>query len=208
MNEKKGISVLVIILLLAGLIAISALFVNLILCSNCFPFGELQQPQTARVPAGGLGLTPGNMTYETPGYSFEEAFLGLRGSPDLAGDHNSSFQISYIQGQNVDEMGRAARWLFETKSVGGTDLRVFDRHGSSVIPWNVTDATEDINTDAIISPSVLFSQSRSIILRNGSFSSAQARDIELTGTVYTLTITSATTQTVMRFNATTGALIE
>ena len=206
MNEKKGISVLVIILLLAGLIVISALFVNLILCSTCFPFGGPAQPQTAGVPAGSQGLAPGNMTDETPVYSFEEAFLGLQHSLDRAGENNS-VQISYIQGQNVDEKGRASRWLFETKSIGGTTLRVFDRHGPTVIPWNVTDATEDINIDAIISPSVLFNQSRSIILRNGSFSSAQARDIELTGAVYTLTITSAATQTVMRFNATTGALI-
>jgi hypothetical protein len=208
MNEKKGISVLVIILLLAGLIAISALFVNLILCSTCFPFGGQGQPQTAAVPAGSQGPAPGNITDETPVYSFEEALLGLRQSPDLAGGSNSSYQVSYIQGQNVDEMGRAARWVFETKSIGRTDLRVFDRHGSSVIPWNVTDATEDINIDAIISPSVLFNQNRSAILRNGSFASAQKRDIELTGAVYTLTITSGTTQTVMRFNAATGALIE
>jgi hypothetical protein len=208
MNEKKGISALMIILLVAGLIAISALFVNLILCSDCLPFGGQAQQQTTGLPAGSPGV-PGNLTDETPGYySFEDAFLGLEKSPDLAGDHNSSFQISYIQGQNVNEKGRAARWLFETKSTGGTDMRVFDSNGAAVIPWNVTDATENINTDAIISPSVLFNQSRSAILQNGSFSSAQARDIELTGNVYTLTITSATRQTVLRFNATTGALIE
>jgi hypothetical protein len=198
----------VIILLIVGLIVISALFVNLILCSDCFPFGEQAQLQTTGVPAGSLGLTPGNTTDQVPVYySFEEAFLGLVKSPDLAGD-NSSFQISYIQGQNVDEKGHAARWLFETKSTGGTYMRVFDRNGPTVIPWNVADATENINTDAIISPSVLFNQSRSMILQNGSFSSAQERDIELTGTVYTLTITSGATPTIMRFNATTGALIE
>jgi hypothetical protein len=151
MNEKKGIPVLVIILLIVGLIVISALFVNLILCSDCFPLGEQTQPQTTGVPAGSLGLISGNTTDQMPVYySFEEAFLGLEKSPDLAGNSNSSFQISYIQGQNVDEKGRAARWMFETKSTGGTSMRVFDRNGPSVIPWDVPGATENINIDAVL----------------------------------------------------------
>ena len=207
MNRKKGIPILVIIVLLVSLAGIIFLFYNLIFCSTCFPSNNQTEMQTTQVPTGG-GLVPVSKPDQSPVYrSFEEAVSNLDELPGLERDHESHFQIYFIQGQDLDENGWAAKWLFEAKSTGGTELGVFDRHGWTSIPWNVTHSVESIKTETIVSPSVLFNQSRSLILRNSSASSAPVREIELQGNVYTLTITSANASEVMKFDATTGALI-
>ena len=205
MNKNKRTPVLLIIILLISLVAVIILFATLIFCTTCFasaPPGE----QPASPGSTGADLGPVILTDESPVYtSFEKAASGLGDIPGLSRDHESRLQISYIKGENVDENGWAARWLFEARSDSGSELRVFDRRGWTVIPWNVTHVTESISLDGIVSPTVLFNQSRSLIAENNP--SPSGREIELQGNVYTLTINSVNASRVMRFDATTGALI-
>ena len=204
----KAIAVLVLIAIVVGAVAIIALVVNTFICNNCLLGGGQAQSQTTRVPVTGSGNTPMNIPEERPVYSsFDEARSTIGELPGLASDSNGHFQVYFIQGQNLDENGQAERWLFEVKTGSGKELRVFDRNGWTVIPWNVDNAMENISIDEIKSPSELFDQSKSLILQNGSVSSA-VREIELRGNVYTLTIKSPDTSAVMIFDATTGALIE
>jgi hypothetical protein len=208
MNKKKSTPILVIIVLLVSLVGIIFLFYNLIFCSTCFPSSNQTEMQTTQVPIG-MGLVPVSKPDQSPAYrSFEEGISKLDEIPGLERDHDNHFQIYFIQGQDLDENGWAGKWLFEVKSTGGTELRILDRHGWTSIPWNVTHSVESIKTDTIVSPSVLFNQSRSLILQNSPASSAPVREIELQGNVYTLTITSANASKIMKFDATTGALIE
>jgi len=209
MSKKKGIPVLLIIVLLVSLIAVIFLFVNLIFCSTCFPTDNQEKlPAAVQVP-NGRGIVPESRPDYRPVYSdLEEAEAGFSEIPGLFKDDTGHYHIYYIQGQNLDDTGKAAKWVFEMQSIAGTEMRVYDRNGWAVIPWNVTHDSGDINIDTIISPSALFNQSRPLLLERGLLSSSQTRDIELRDSEYTLTVSSANNSTIMRFNAVTGALIE
>lgn len=203
---QKAIAVLVLIAIVVGVVAIIALVVNTFICNNCLLGGGGQaQP----IPVKDSGLVSLEIPDETPVYSSFENVRSLFGEmPGLARDNNNHSRVYFMQGHNLDENGWAESWMFEVKTTGGTGLGVYDRHGWTTMPWNVPHTMEEINIDTVISPSALFRQSSTLILRNGSVSSAPSREIELRGNVYTLTITSGTTSEVMKFDATTGALIE
>ena len=205
---QKAIAVLVLIAIVVGAVAIIALIVNTFVCNNCLLGGGQAQLQTTRVPAANSGIAPMKKIDERPvSSSFDEAKSTIGEIPGLAIDSKGHYQVSYVQGQNLDENGQAERWLFEVKTNQGKELRVFDRNGWTVIPWAVDNSMEEIKIDEIKSPSLLFSENRQLILQNGSASSA-VREIELRGNVYTLTIKSPDAAAVMVFDATTGALIE
>ncbi|MFA5268440.1 MAG: hypothetical protein WC379_10760 [Methanoregula sp.] len=203
---QKAIAVLVLIAIVVGVVAIIALVVNTFICNNCLLGGGGQvQP----IPVKGSGLISLDSPDETPVYSsFEEMKSQFGEMPGLARDNSSHSHVYFMQGQNLDENGWAEKWLFEVKTTDGTGLGVYDRHGWTIMPWNVPHTMEDINIDTVISPSALFRQSSTLILQNSSVSSAPSREIELRGNVYTLTITSEKASAVMKFDATTGALIE
>jgi hypothetical protein len=206
MNYQKAIAVLILIAIVVCGVAIIALVVNTFICNNCLLGGGGQaQPG----PVKGSGLSQLESPDETSVYSsFEEVRSKFGEMPGVARENNSHFQVYFIQGQNLDENGWSEKWLFEIKTPEGAVLEIYDRHGWTMIPWNVPHSMEEINIDTVISPSDLFKQSSTLMHQNGSVSPASLREIELRGNVYTLTITSGKTSGVMKFDATTGALIE
>jgi hypothetical protein len=209
MNYQKAIAVVILIAIVVCVVAIIALVVNTFICNNCLLGGGGQaQPQTV-LPPNGLGVVPADIKDNRPRYnSLENATALFNEIPGLFKDDTGYYHIYSIRGENVDDTGKAAKWIFEMKTVAGSEIRVFERDTWTVIPWNLTKTKEIVTMDTIVSPSDLFNKSGPQILEMGRLSSAQTRSLELRGNVYTLTFKSASASTIMTFDAATGALIE
>ncbi len=67
--------------------------------------------------------------------------------------------------------------------------------------------TGEIVLDRTVPPGKVFSENKEAILGSPVSSVSQQRELELKEGIYTLTITSAKTVRVIRFNAATGALM-
>ncbi|MDP3563980.1 MAG: hypothetical protein Q8R70_05775 [Methanoregula sp.] len=119
---------------------------------------------------------------------------------------NSSRQeIYYVLGKNLDSAGNAESWLFGTRSPEGNRLDVYARSRWTTIPWTATLPSEEIRFNGILLPEDLINQSREQIA--GTAGPDRIREIELKNGIYSLTLTQGSTDRVLAFNATTGALI-
>jgi len=114
-------------------------------------------------------------------------------------------EIYYVLGRNLDVTGNAKSWLFGTRSPGGNRLQVYDRNRWTAIPWNATLPSEEIQFDRILLPEELINQSRNEIA--GTVGPNSIREIELKNGIYSLTLTEGSTERILAFNATSGALI-
>ena len=177
---------------------ISALVI-LILCSAC----------TSQPPAEnkGGGLTQISVPVDTSRISYEAAQRALEGyqtdSINGTADINS---VYYIVAKDVDESGNATSWVFGIKKGEEGYLLVYDRTGWTVFPWS-TQIRERIGLDQIISPDALFARNKAVIITSLSQTVPERKDLELHQGVYTFTIYSGSTNRILTFNATTGALI-
>jgi hypothetical protein len=175
----------------------------LVLCSAC-----TSQPSGQKNSQEG-GLTQVSVPVESPRISFEEAQQKLEGYWTTFPDKSSmsSEKIYYVLAKDVDESGNAASWIFGVKNSSSTLLLVYNGRDWAVIPWIITPLPSEIMRDNVVSPGKLFAQNTAIIISNSSRTSAERRDLELKEGVYTITITSGTTNRILVFNASTGALI-
>jgi len=175
--------------------AISALIV-LILCGACtfLPSGETKEG----------GLTQVTIPVETSRISFEEAKQKLE--EYQIKETTDGKTVYYIIAKDVDESGNATSWVFGINQGAGARLLVLDRTGWTVFPWS-TRVPEIIALDRVVSPNTLFTQNKAAILTSVSQTGTDRRDLELQQGTYTLTIYSGSTNRILTFNATTGALM-
>ena len=178
-----------------AIFAISTLIV-LILCSACtfLPSEETKEG----------GLTQVTVPVENPRISFEEAQQKL----EEYRIHETANEktVYYIIAKDADESGNATSWVFGINQGAGARLLVLDRTGWTVFPWS-TRVPEIIALDRVVSPNTLFTQNKAVIVTNPSQSGADRRDLELQEGTYTLTIYNGSTNRILTFNATTGALM-
>jgi len=180
-----------------AIFAISALIV-LILCSACtfFPSEEKKEG----------GLTQVTIPVENSRISFGEAQQKLdEYRMDSVNETAEGKTIYSLIAKDVDESGNATSWVFGINQGVGAKLLVYDRTGWTVFPWS-TVITEKIALDQIVSPGTLFANNNATIT-GPSQTVPERRDLELQQGVYTLTIYSGSTNRILTFNATTGALI-
>jgi hypothetical protein len=177
-----------------AIFAISALIV-MILCSACTLL-----PSGGKTPQQEGGLTQVNVPVETSRISYEEA-LQKFGDYTIH-DTAEAKTIYYIVAKDVDETGKATSWVFGINTGAGGNLLVYDRTGWTVFPWS-PHIPEKIALDQVVSPSNLFAKNRNTIVSGPS----DRRDLELQQGIYTLTIYSGSSNRILTFNATTGALI-
>lgn len=183
-----------------AIFVISTLIV-LVLCSAC-----VSQPTTNQTSQQNVGLV--QIPEGSPYISFDVAHQNLREyRSDPTNESTAIKTVYYIHGTNVDGSGNATSWIFGVRHSGGTELLAFDRSGWKQIPWNAPLLSEEIDVDRIVSPGSLFSQNNAVILSNPSPTNPERRDLDLIRGIYTLTITSGSTNRILTFNATTGALI-
>jgi hypothetical protein len=180
-----------------AIFAISALIV-LILCSACtfLPSEEKKEG----------GLTQVTIPVENSRISFGEALQRLdEYKTDSVNETADGKTIYSLIAKDVDESGNATSWVFGINQGVGAKLLVYDRTGWTVFPWS-TVITEKIALDQIVTPGTLFANNKATIT-GSSHTVTERRDLELQKGVYTLTIYSGSTNRILTFNATTGALI-
>lgn len=180
-----------------AIFAISAL-IGLILCSACtfLPSEEKKEG----------GLTQVTIPVESSRISFGEAQQKLdKYKMDSVNETADGKTIYSIIAKDVDESGNATSWVFGINQGVGAKLLVYDRTGWTVFPWSTVIA-EKIALDQIVSPGTLFANNKATIT-GSSQTVPERRDLELQQGVYTLTIYSGSTNRILTFNATTGALI-
>jgi len=193
---------------------IIALLMTISLFSGCvFPSAPVNQtpeiPPVNATPTIDIGLVPVERTPDQAYISFAEAKENLVQSELLSLDiFPKPTRILFIQGGNLDKSGNALHWVFGVHKGDINELRVYDRSGWSIIPWNGAISGEDIDLDRVVSPRDLFNQSTIQNLESTSSAIPVQRDIELKNGIYTIAITSGSTSQVLMFNATTGAAIE
>ena len=170
---------------------------TLVLCSGCVLPGSESTKQNT-------GLVQVTNTVETSRISFEEAYQKLEGYK-INGTTNGK-TIYYIIAKNMDESGNATSWVFGINQGPGAKLLVYDKTGFTTFNWS-THIPEKIALDQIVYPDTLFTRNKAIIVTTPSQTGSERRDLELQQGIYTLTIYSGSTNRILTFNATTGALI-
>jgi hypothetical protein len=180
---------------------ISALII-LILCSAC-----VSQPSSDKITQQNGGLNQVIKPIEPSRISFEEAKAKLiEYRLNSLNELVNTTTVNYLRSRDVDESGNATGWIFGVFNGGIAEFLIYDRTGWTII-GNATLPSEEINLDNIVSPDFLFRQNKEIISGNPSPVMPERRDIELQRGIYKITITSGSTNRILTFNATTGALI-
>ena len=180
-----------------AIFAISALIL-LILCSACtfLPSDEKKEG----------GLSQVSIPEENSRISFEKAHQELENYRiDSINETAEGKTIYSLIAKDVDESGNATSWVFGINQGVGAKLLVYDRTGWTVFPWS-TVITEKIALDQIVTPGTLFANNKATIT-GPSQKFTERMDLELQQGIYTLTIYSGSTNRILTFNATTGALI-
>jgi len=195
------------------MITIAILFAMCLFSACVSPLGPANQtpqiPQPNVSPKIDVGVIPIEMTPSAKFISFDEAKGNLKDSESLSlNTFQKQTRVLFIQGGNLDESGNAERWVFGVNKGDINELRVYDRSGWTIIPWNNAISAEEINLDRVVSPTTIFNQNKKQILERSPPTIPAQWDIELENGTYTLTITSGSTSEILMFNATTGAAIE
>ncbi|MGA2120756.1 MAG: hypothetical protein ABSG49_01785 [Methanoregula sp.] len=191
-----------------------ALLFAICLFSGCIsPLGPANQtpqiPSPNASPKTDVGVIPIEMVPSAKFISFDEAKDSLKDSDSLSSNQfQKERRILFIQGGNLDESGNAERWVFGVTKGDIKELRVYDRTGWTIIPWNNAISAEEIDLNGVVSPTTIFDQNKKQILESSPSTIPAQRDIELKNGTYTFTITSGSMSEILMFNATTGAAIE
>jgi hypothetical protein len=181
--------------------AILALFI-LSLCSAC-----VSQPPGDQNPQQNGGLTQVIKPVEVSRISFEEAKAKLiEYRLNEINEPVNAKTLYYMRSRDVDGSGNATGWIFGVYNGPKAEFLIYDRTGWTTIA-NATLPSEEIVLDNIVSPDFLFKKNKEIISGNPSPAIPERWDIELQRGIYKLTITSGSSNRILSFNATTGALI-
>ncbi|MDD1694273.1 MAG: hypothetical protein LUQ71_06070 [Methanoregula sp.] len=141
--------------------------------------------------------------------SFGEVKESLgQGELSPPGKFSNTTRILFVQGGNLDESGNAERWILGVDTGDIYELRVYDRSGWTIIPWDGIISAEEIDLERVISPEALFNKNTIQILGSSPSAISAQRDIELKAGTYKITIVSGNTSRVLMYNATTGVTIE
>jgi hypothetical protein len=179
---------------------ISALIILVLCCACTTPLSGEKTSQEG-------GLTQVSVPVESPRISFEEAQQKLEGyRTDSINGTAGLNSLYYIVAKDVDESGNATSWVFGINQGGAANLLVYDKTGWTIFPWS-SQIREKIALDRIVRPDALFARNKATIVTNPSQTIPERRDLEMQDGIYTLTIYSGTSNRVLTFNATSGALI-
>jgi len=177
------------------------------ICSAC-----VLQPQNNQTPVQNISL-PVNIGLRQISESPFPTSVSLEKARQMLGDikdegdmgNNSSQEIYYVLGKNLDGMGNAESWLFGIRSSAGNEMRIYDRNHWTAIPWAATLPSEEIRFDQILVPEELINQSRNEIA--GTTGKNSIQEIELKNGIYSIILTEGSSDRILAFNATTGGLI-
>jgi hypothetical protein len=181
-------------------------------CSACL-FDNSSSPETTTAPTQTVppavngGITRINGPAAPPSISYPEAEARLRDDMKSYGDAVGKIRIYYIQGKGVDEKGNANSWMFGISPSSGNMMLVFDGIVWDTVPYGGDFPSEEIISSGIILPAALLQQNKEVIAKATPPGSQATQDLVLSQGVYILKISSGSTIHILKFDATTGALL-
>jgi len=188
------------------------LFLALILATGCVT--QSSDDQKARQDTGPATTNQRDSGFAqisegSPYIRFDDAYQSFREYiPDPADNASTAVKtVYYIHGTDMDRAGNASGWIFGARHSGGSSLLSYDRSGWVQVPWDASLIAEEIDVTGIVAPDKLFSQNNAVILGTTNSAIPERLDLDLIRGVYTLTLTSGSTERILNFNATTGKLI-
>jgi hypothetical protein len=150
-----------------------------------------------------VGIVPIASNYLNKSFTLEEAASAV--ADNYQNQVNGSLQnptFYYIKGENVDESGKAERWIFGARVGNSTSMLIYDSTGASRITWQGLLPEQVINTASILSPAsiikIAYPENQNI---TGDL------QLEINNGEYTVTAPSGSHPQEYRINATTGVLI-
>lgn len=176
---------------------------TLVLCCACVGSGN-------ESPKQNTSLVQVTVQSESSRIGFDTALQKLKNYKTVSFNQTpaDSEKIYYILAKDVDDRGAATSWLFGVNDRSGSRLIIYDKVGKTEMPLSDSSLpSEEIVLDHIVSPGKVFSDNKEVILRSPVPSTPELRELELKEGLYTITITSGNAVRVIKFNATTGALI-
>jgi hypothetical protein len=178
------------------------MLIILIWCSAC-----VSQSSSDKIPEQKEGLTEVIKPVEPQRFNFGTVKAELIAYRlNFINDSITAKTVYYMRSRDMDETGNSNGWIFGVYSGGEAEFLVYDQTGWTTIR-NATLPSDKIALDTIVSPDFLFEQNKELISGNPSPTIPERRDLELQRGVYKLTITSGSNSRILKFNATTGALI-
>jgi hypothetical protein len=186
-------------------------------CSACLSLpsqkATVQETVQAPSPAPASPLVTPGMAQITQDsgmgpMSLDRAIVILEGhNPEAEKDTNLEKIVYRLQGKDLDESGNAGSWIFTTSLNDSVQMIMIDGGGQNSVPTGSIGETGPIAFDTIMQPSALFSKNKQVVSPADLPVSGIRRDLELSGDVYSVIITSGSTIKVYRFDAKTGDLI-
>jgi len=178
------------------------ILIILIWCSAC-----VSQSSSDKIPQQKEALTEVIRPLESQRINFEKVKAELIAYRlEFINDPITAKTVYYMRSRDVDASGNATGWIFGVYKGSDAEFLVYDQSGWTTIR-NATIPSDTIVLDTIVSPDFLFKQNKELISGNPSPAIPERRDLELQRGVYKLTITSGSNSRILKFNATTGALI-
>jgi len=178
--------------------------------SNYLPFfGQSPKETQKKID---VGFSSNNFSYDAPLYSFED--VAARADA-IAFDNGNMTNLNttqdnhilYIRGRNLNEVADAESWAFAVRHGNLSSVVTYDRYGESIVDWPSGFPGQEIPLNQIIPPKELFYRNMALISNGGQANITISKDLTLTGSNYTLTLSGNGKVRTLQFDALSGALI-
>jgi hypothetical protein len=139
--------------------------------------------------------------------SFENAWQELSDYESSGSLNLTNPTLRQIHGINVALNGTADTWIVGVQDKETSSLLVYDRESWSQIAWGEIFTQEIIAFENITLPTELYQTNQKIIGDIMNTNGADVSEMDLSDGVYTISISSSTGLSMIRFNASTGELL-
>ena len=120
---------------------------------------------------------------------------------------SSNYSIYYIRGTNLENDGRALKWMFGIKSENQSTMMYYDQAGWQSILWQGGLPEKEIVIGSILSPSEIIRKNIEIMFGSTPSQNNRIERLELNNGIYTLTVYRQDMKQIFSFDAVSGVLI-
>jgi hypothetical protein len=139
--------------------------------------------------------------------TFEEAMNQLHQYLRETAGPSSNFTIHYIRGTDLDNEGRASKWLFGVRYDNQSVLMYFDSSGWRSVPWEGAAPEKEIIPGSFVPPKGIIKYTNGLLSGSDEAQKDLIQRLDLINGRYIVTIIRQEKQQIFVFDAGTGALI-
>jgi hypothetical protein len=119
----------------------------------------------------------------------------------------SELKIHQLNGIGMNDKGEAQIWVLGADNDPSSTLLIYTGEEWRTVDWQGTLPREEIDITGVISPDALYAAQSKVIGQALARHKTGVSNLELLDSVYTVTISSSGSITVLSFNAATGELL-